>query len=429
MFGLFKKKFDPAKDLDVITWFDGEVVEDLKDVPHDAALRLVTAGLVGWKRLELELVDVPLPLAYRGLALLHQVAVTTVEGEPLQHGGSWRTEAANVILEARVARVKAREGEVFRLVDPPGDQPTARQLLATLAFLRGLDALDEDQAAAVDLWRGAVHAFPGAAGSPLKQETLDGWINEQNFLCWLALARYDEPSLRAAHYEAALARSAAFFRAEFGVDSLPPATAQDVAAEVRALLATLLDGELAIAWGPERLREEGRDGADLAAMYPSPIVEAILGELSQQLVMLPLRFRAYFYEAPVRERLSSDEIVGLVAELYLAALASPARVLALLFETRNVLSSREMSPESLLAVPDVGAARVMVSAGPRAPVLSRFIADVGRRLSAGCSLDEIRAAYGLLEVASEREAASQKMAALQAGEDDLVRRWLGLDQD
>jgi len=63
------------------------------------------------------------------------------------------------------------------------------------------------------------------------------------------------------------------------------------------------------------------------------------------------------------------------------------------------------------------------------PVLSRLVADLGRRFAAELSVDEVRAIFGLRDDAALRESAERKMSALKDREGRLMGLSMGLDLD
>ena len=129
----------------------------------------------------------------------------------------------------------------------------------------------------------------------------------------------------------------------------------------------------------------------------------------------------------MREALRSPECVKLVGELYAAAQRAPARVLSLTLETRNVYLPA-IGPEWLLGGDEgSGMQRPVSVSGAEAPVLSRLLADVGRRLAAGLTHDELRVTYGLRDDASAAAELSRKMNALTAEEGRLMGLSIGIE--
>jgi hypothetical protein len=163
------------------------------------------------------------------------------------------------------------------------------------------------------------------------------------------------------------------------------------------------------------------------SMALAPMVERSQSGFVQQLSVLPFPFRAYFYESPVREALRTSECVKLLSELYAEAQKAPARAMAVTLETRNVYLP-EIGPEWLLGG-DEGSTmqRPIDVTGDEVPVLSRLIADVGRRLAAGLTHDEIRTVYGLREDAAALAEVNRKMEVFTTEEGRLMGLAIGIE--
>jgi hypothetical protein len=430
VFGFFKKKFDVQKDMTISVLHDGKPIERDTDVPQGARVRLVTNGLSTRKLPELELAELPLELARSGAGLLNLVAGYCANEKPIKHGESWGSAMGGCFVAVRGFITTTDGREFLRLVDV--DQKSAdgqpHLAISTLAFLRGMSVVEEDRDAALVSWLAAVSYFPGVPTSAPTRAQNGALVNDQNFLNWVALARHDEEQHQAAHYRSALQRSPDLWRAEFGVTELPVLDAAAVKDAARTMITSLQDGELCQPWGPERMRFEGLSGADLMTMAPAPILEPTPEGLMQSVSVMPFPFRAYFFEAPVREVIASESSLSLLAELYAAALAKPEEVLALTLDTRNVYLPA-IGPEWLLGSEDAAPRRAMSLSGPSLPVLSRLVADLGRRFAAELSVDEVRAIFGLRDDAALRESAERKMSALKDREGRLMGLSMGLDLD
>ena len=427
MFGFFKKKFDAQRDMTIAVTFNGKPIESDTDVPAGEPVRLVTTGLAKRKLPELELVGVPLELVRTAAGLLNVVAPYCANERAIKSGESFGSVLHGCLLAVRGFSVKVGEVDCLRLVDIEEKSAEAglpKLALSTLAFLRGQSLVEEERESAIACWEASVAMFPGTPTREPSRVEKNGIVNDQNFLSYLALARHAEGEVEQSRwYERALERSVNLWSAEFGTVELP-ALAGD---SVTNLLAALMEGELGTPWGPERMKADGLKGADLMSMALAPLVERTEGGFMQQLSVLPFPFRAYFYESPVREALRSPECVKLVGELYAAAQRAPARVMSLTLETRNVYLPA-IGPEWLLGGDEgAGMQRPVAITGAEVPVLSRLLADVGRRLAAGLTHDELRVTYGLREDASALAEATRKMNALTGEEGRLMGLSMGIE--
>lgn len=414
MFGnLFKSKFDPQKDMTIDVFIGAERVTEA--VPGQA-MRLVTNGLAARKRRELEVVGIPPELAPAAAVALNHVAAYVANEKEIKNGQSFGLRVGPCLMVGRGFEAVSHGQPVLRLGDiseTAATETPPKQVIASTEWVRGLAVLESDPDTALNRWRQSVDFFPGDPTNAQYRFGEGQVVNQENHLTYLSLARHD--SERAANwYRMALERSSVALAHELG-GPLPDAAAREQVIEAAQQLVTALQdsAEILPLGGATTDPSEAR-GAELMAMFPAPMVLAFGNTLRRMVSVLPFPFRAYFYESPVREQLQNAQVYAVAAELYALAATDPVRVLELTRETRGIylseLEALEPYGESDNAIPS----KVFeYSAAPEVNVqlLSRILADLGRRLAAGLTLDEVRASLDLMNDAALKASAESKQNA------------------
>ncbi|MBL8953923.1 MAG: hypothetical protein JNK82_24310 [Myxococcaceae bacterium] len=413
--------FDPARQLQIEAFIGAERVSSLGD--NSVRVRLVTKGLQAVNRLELELLGVPGDLAHAGAVVLNNVAGYVANERAICDAQTFGLGLGPCLLVGRAYETVSHGQRVLRLQDiadaAAGERP-AGMLLSTAQLARGTAVAEENEEEAVARWRACVEYFPGdpaEAGYHFKPGQI---VNQENHLTYLFLARHDAE--RASEwYRRGLERSSLTLAYELGTMELNGAEPDRVAREAKALVELLLAGDEP--WGAERMVAGDAKGSELMAMVPAPMVVRRAEGLMRPVSVAPFPFRGYFYEAPVRARLQSSVVHALVAELYAAACAAPAKVLALTRDTRDLwlmpldpLEAHGVEPE---AGPPAMPLPLPVDGVVCLPLVSRLLAELGRLFAAGLTLDEVRARFELKTDALAKASAQAKVAA-QA---DLEQGW------
>lgn len=425
MFGFFKKKFDAQKDLSILA-FSGD--QQLTVVPETGSFRLVTKGLHAYKRPELEIAIGP-GLERAAAALLNMVAEYCANTKPIVHGQSWGTTLAGCLVAVRALERHGR----LRLVDVDGSSANdeAPIALTTMQFVRGMTAIETKRDEAIQAWRDAIAFYPGTAFVNRTYSHEGKVVNAENALCYLALAAYDDSPRRDEWYRHALERSPVFLGEVLGTARIPALNE----ATLRTSIATLL-GDCFTAPGTQPVSAEelakidGLKGAELMTMVPSPLVTQTQHGLSRSVSVMPAPMRAYFYEQPVRERLTTDETATLAIEIYQALRNAPAALASQLIETQNIYVTDRLDPKRITDSKHVDEPTLACTLkGDELPVLSRILADLGRRFAAGLTDDEVRMVYGLTKADAPREVVQQKMTAFLDRESVWLARAMGFDGD
>jgi len=427
MFSLFRKKFDVEKHLEIKAY---HAATHVPEPVEGRSYRLVTEGLARWDRRELEVLDVPWSAFTAASWVLQQVAAYTVNEKRIQDRQTFAGSAGPFASAVRCFETVSHGLEVSRLGDVGAtDCPTGppQVAMATFELVLALATYDEDPEAAVGTWLASIERFPGTPdGGPERRVTGLGY-NTENFLTYLALAKHDSER-RERWLEAAFERSSIAVEHELGVEVLPELPLDQLRRDAAQLVIAVQTGPGGEPWGPQRMRADGKRGADMMALLLSPLMARRGDRVVRIVNPVPFTFRNYFYEAPVRDLLRSDAVLGVVAEVYAARRAAPAKLLAQTCMARSIYQvDLEPTAFGLTDQPEEMAIDVEETVPPHFPALSRIAADVGRRVAAGLAIDELRASYGLSTDAAAQERARTKLADLDALEGKHYGAAVGVD--
>lgn len=379
-------------------------------------LRLRTSGLAQVKHPELELIEIPEEQADAAAALLRTVA-GYVQQQRLVAAGELLTlagpRAAMVVgLEAAPAPKGEKKGffkqlfagppSVLRLIEPDASMTYPKTLLATLRLWRAATWMEEEPDRAKEELLASIEYFPGDPARRTETPQLGAAFNWENHLGYALLAQLDPE--RALHWlEQAFARadSMEFDRLGDSVD--------DLAAEKRKhLLETV---SVIIEHNLDSYREE--EEAPGVVMVSSPIwlhaYDRHGESVAQRTVtVLPELFADYYYRGKVAKRLQKDKgLHEIVVDAVQKHGATPWKLALMVQEIRKLYEEGENDQMIDASVPDYM---------PGTQILSLLLADLGRRLAAGTSDDELRAAYGLTDDEAAAETAHKKLAKLEERE-------------
>lgn len=378
---------------------------------------LRSRGLADKRRAELEITGVPeaaLSAAGGIINILAQYSVDKAEVLAGQNVGNVLAigdEARELLLVVRTVEAEKAKGGlwskiagagkgVLRLVDVDGpDTAAPRTALATMLVHRAAvrRAKGDDEGARTEL-EAAVLTFPGepGAGSPPSIDGVDGVLDWQNHLAYLDLAALagDDADAAAAHFGEALVRSDELARRELG------ATAAAVQALGEAEIEREAKRVLAHNLGDIR---RGPGPTDALVTVASPLWRlGDDGASVRHAALVPAAMLGLYYEGAAAEALARDGVT-LVTRI-LAAPGSPRWRAAWLARGSREIWLDESAPvlERIEPAP----------AHPAAGIVSLVLADVGRCLRAGATIEEILARY------DNASAIDDKLAALRAWESE-----------
>lgn len=127
----------------------------------------------------------------------------------------------------------------------------------------------------------------------------------------------------------------------------------------------------------------------------------------------PVPFRRYYYEQPVAGKLLSSEVGELAADIYSHYRADPISLLLLVRGTRWIYTG-PTDPHLVhgLSADRKGGppiARLNIEYQPHYKMLGSILADIGRKLSAGLTGEEIRSIYRLSKSPVSESSAKAKL--------------------
>jgi hypothetical protein len=409
--------FDPASLQFEYVLGGGRLASHHEAAEASSPVRVQTVGLSRFDRSELALADVPVVLLDAATFLLRTVA---------EHHVSKATISANQtcgfdVLGCQVLlRARTLPGvSAVALTDLYGGtrvvEGAPRALTGVMArFAEGLFERDETEVARTCLLQSAV-AFTGDDDVGDEVPRSDGApLNTGNALTWLGLCQHSAEAHQRELAYAILLRNSYEARAlEFGQPARHlsrPEVAQAVTAMVAenlTLKANSLEHTAALT---------SKLGLpETVALVATPLlVPTPDGSVEWQANLVPRAHRRYWLEDGAAGRVTSEASIALLTDLNAAAVDDFAATLAPTLGTRTLY----LGPlgQGLLVGDGGDSPFPRVAATATDTVLARLVADVGRRLAAGLTHDEIRAAYLVLPDDAAKASAQRKMEALEWAE-------------
>jgi hypothetical protein len=395
--------FDAYEDLELESLTDGH---------------LRTRGLAERGHPEFELVGVPSQMRGDAIMLLNRAADSAMQRRPFEAGRPWASRFDDGFLVA--TRVLANGEGVLRLVDVDAesvDSPAKTAICATAVSRARLLYSEHPDVSALIL-KNALSWFPGEIGEGLELQN-DELCNQSNSLAWLARSKQvSDPAEKLSLFRGAIERSRALAMAELGgpyPDALPNGM---VVADVARLVEALLAGSSGLPQRPPGA------GAGVAFLMSPALRLGPDGALAQSLAIGPVAYREYFYGGRTPRALRDAAVHEHVATIFDAWSSDPRMALVLSAETtHDVYEGGYRFDDATPTRPFEfqSAART----NEHIPLLSRILAQVAREIAAGASLEESAARWGIANDPNAAAAASNKLRALAAREERIIREAYG----
>lgn len=143
----------------------------------------------------------------------------------------------------------------------------------------------------------------------------------------------------------------------------------------------------------------------------------------------PVPFRRYFYEKPISDRLRSRAVAELAADVYRRYRSRPVDFLLLVIRETRALYEGAVDPKGAHGLQAAGAEtladkREAYKAHYR--MLGSVLADIGRKLGAGLSMEELSEHYQLAATNRYEQAIREKLEKQEALESKYMMAALGL---